>query len=160
MRTFDNKVLKDAGIENLWVQENHSRSEQKGVIRGLHFQFPPFAETKMIRCIRGEILDVFVDIRLNSPTFGQWDSLLLTEKNYKMMYIPRGFAHGYCTLTDESEVVYKVDNYYSKDDECGLLWSDSDIDIKWPVSNPVLSEKDLKNLSLHDFITQFKGIRI
>jgi len=158
MRTFDDKLLQEYGITNTWVQENHSKSDKKGIIRGLHFQLPPYAETKMIRCIKGGILDVFVDLRLNSQTLGQWDSIELTEDNKKMVLIPRGFAHGFCTLTKVSEIVYKVDNYYSKDHENGIVWNDKTINIQWPDIIPILSEKDRKNLTFNQFIVIYKGI--
>ncbi|MFN0012991.1 MAG: dTDP-4-dehydrorhamnose 3,5-epimerase family protein [Saprospiraceae bacterium] len=122
------------------------------MIRGLHFQFPPFAETKLVRCVRGAVLDVFVDIRPDSATFGQWDSIELSEENQKMIYIPRGFAHGFCTLTNESEVLYKVDNVYNRQNEGGLLWSDSDLGIQWPADTPILSEKDQKNWTWGEFV--------
>jgi dTDP-4-dehydrorhamnose 3,5-epimerase len=160
MRSFDVGMFKTAGLERNWVQENHSRSERRGIIRGLHFQFPPFAETKLLRCIRGAVLDVFVDLRANSSTFGQWDAIELSEANKKMVFIPRGFAHGFCTLTTESEVLYKVDNVYNREHEGGLLWSDPDIGIEWPVSTPVLSEKDQGNMTLKEFVRKFGSIEI
>lgn len=159
MRSFDDTIFKDRGIERKWVQENHSRSEAKGIIRGLHFQLPPFSETKMVRCIKGAVLDVFVDLREGSETFGKWDSIELSEENKKIIYIPRGFAHGFCTLTAISEVIYKVDNYYSKESECGLLWNDLNLDINWPVSVPILSEKDRNNMTFEQFINKFKEIK-
>lgn len=158
MRTFDENIFNKAGINREWVQENHSRSEEKGIIRGLHFQLPPFTETKLVRCINGAILDVFVDLRKNSKTFGQWDSIELSAENKKMIFIPRGFAHGFCTLTKESEVLYKVDNFYNKDAESGILWNDKDLNIKWPNSNPILSDKDIKNNTLQEFIDKYKSI--
>lgn len=151
MRTFDQSIFAESGLNFNWVQENHSRSEQKNIIRGLHFQLPPFAETKLVRCIQGAILDVFVDMRKDSPTFGQWDSIELSAQNKKMILIPRGFAHGFCTLTDISEVVYKVDNYYSKDFERGIIWNDPDLNINWPTTNPILSNKDKTNLRFFEF---------
>lgn len=160
MRTFDHKILQNHGMSTAWVQENHSRSEKKGIIRGLHFQFPPFAETKLVRCIRGAVLDVFVDLRLGSPTLGRWDSIELSEENKKAVYIPRGFAHGFCTLTDISEILYKVDNYYSKESEAGIAWNDKAIGIFWPLKEPILSEKDKNNLSLEAFIARYKGITV
>jgi dTDP-4-dehydrorhamnose 3,5-epimerase len=160
MRAFDSETFEKAGLARSWKQENHSRSEQKGIIRGLHFQFPPFSETKLVRCIRGAILDVFVDLRLDSPTFGQWDSIELSEENKKLIFIPRGFAHGFCTLSEVSEVLYKVDNVYNREHESGLLWSDPDLSINWPVKDPVLSPKDEKNQTLKEFITQHTALRI
>lgn len=158
MRTFDINELNKYGLNKMWVQENHSRSTQKGIIRGLHFQLPPFTETKLVRCIQGAILDVFVDLRKDSSTFGQWDSIELSAENKKMIFIPRGFAHGFCTLTEESEVLYKVDNFYSPENERGLLWSDPELNIDWPAKDPVLSEKDQKNLTLQKFIEKHKYI--
>ena len=160
MRTFDDAIFKENGLERKWVQENHSRSEAKGIIRGLHFQLPPFTETKLVRCIKGAVLDVFVDLREGSNTFGQWDSIELSEENKKMIFIPRGFAHGFCTLTEISEVHYKVDNFYSPDLESGLLWNDKNLSIEWPVTNTILSDKDSKNQSLENFIKKYKSINI
>lgn len=160
MRTYDNNLFKKYGIDRVWVQENHSRSVQKGIIRGLHFQLYPFSEAKLVRCIQGAITDVFVDLREGSSTFGEWDSVELNEDNQKMIFIPKGFAHGFCTLSEVSEVIYKVDNYYSKEDEVGLMWNDSDLRITWPVKNPVLSEKDKKNQSFKQFITKYKSLDV
>ncbi len=160
MRTFDDTIFKKNGLERKWVQENHSRSEEKGIIRGLHFQLPPFTETKLVRCIKGAVLDVFVDLRKDSATFGQWDSIELSEENKKMIFIPRGFAHGFCTLTEISEILYKVDNFYSPDLESGLIWNDIDVAIDWPTKKPILSSKDSNNQSLKEFINNYKSIDI
>jgi len=160
MRVYDDKLFKEHGINNKWVQENHSFSKNKGIIRGLHFQFPPYAETKLIRCIKGSIMDVFVDLRKNSPTFGKWGSIILSEENKKMILIPRGFAHGFCTLTEKSEVLYKVDNYYAPEYEGGIIWNDPDLNINWPVEHPILSEKDKKNLSFKEFVNIYGGIKL
>jgi dTDP-4-dehydrorhamnose 3,5-epimerase len=160
VRTYDNNVFNENGLKFDWVQENHSKTVKIGTIRGLHFQFPPFAETKLVRCIRGKILDVFVDLRKNSPTFGKWDSVILSENNYKMVLIPRGFAHGFLTLTDECEVLYKVDNYYNPEYECGIIWDDKILNIEWGITNPILSEKDKKNISFSEFVEKYGGIDI
>lgn len=160
MRAYDLNELDKFDLHKNWVQENHSRSEGKGIIRGLHFQLPPFSETKMVRCINGGILDVFVDLRKDSETFGQWECVELSAENKKIIFIPRGFAHGFYTLTDISEVVYKVDNFYSKENERGLLWNDSEINIEWPINNPILSEKDKNNLTFQEFIKQYKFIEV
>ena len=160
MRTFDFKMFKEAGLDRDWVQENHAKTKKKGVIRGLHFQLPPHTETKMVRCVRGAVLDVFVDIRKGSSTFGQWDAIELSEENKKMVFIPRGFAHGYCTLTENSEILYKVDNFYSPQAEAGLLWNDEKIGIPWPIETPILSEKDGKNLSFDAFKLKYATIDI
>jgi dTDP-4-dehydrorhamnose 3,5-epimerase len=160
MRAFDLNIFKEHGLDRPWVQENHSRTGQKDVIRGLHFQFPPFAETKLIRCVRGAFLDVFVDLRKNSPTFGKWDSVELTEDNMKVMFIPRGFAHGFYTLTELSEAMYKVDSVYSPQHECGILWNDETLNIEWPSKDPILSEKDLKNMTIKEFISKHGSIDV
>ena len=160
MRTYDINIFRKAGIHREWVQENHSRSEKNGIIRGLHFQLPPFSETKMVRCIHGAVLDVFVDLRKDSVTFGKWGMAELSAENKKMIYIPRGFAHGFCTLTEISEVIYKVDNFYSPEHEVGLLWNDPDVNIDWPVRDPVLSGKDRKNITLKEFTNRFGGIEL
>lgn len=160
MRVYDVELFEKYGVNKSWVQENHSRSEQEGIIRGLHFQFPPFSETKLIRCIRGSVLDVFVDLRKGSKTFGQWSSIILNEENKKMVLIPRGLAHGFCTLTEVSEVVYKVDNFYSREYEKGLIWNDPDLRISWPVEYPILSQKDQKNLTFREFIEKYNSIDV
>ena len=160
MRTFDDTKFKEKGIDRKWVQENHSRSERKGIIRGLHFQFNPFSETKLVRCIKGSVLDVFVDLRKYSDTFGKWDAIELSEENKKMIFIPRGFAHGFCTLTEISEVLYKVDNYYNSETESGIMWNDHDINIEWPVHDPQLSNKDKNNLTFNQFIKKYDSIEI
>lgn len=158
MRVYDEEIFEKNGLHRHWVQENHSRSEKKGVIRGLHFQFPPFVETKLIRCIRGAVYDVYVDLRKDSTSFGKWGSVELSEKKHNMVYIPRGFAHGYCTLTDESDVIYKVDSPYTPKAESGLLWNDRDLAITWPVLQPLLSEKDTRNQTMKEFIRKYKNI--
>jgi len=160
MRVFDDNIFSEKGLKKKWVQENHSFTEKKGIIRGLHFQFPPFSEAKLVRCINGEIFDVFVDLRSNSETFGKWDSIELSRMNKKMVFIPRGFAHGFCTLSEQAEVLYKVDNFYSPEHELGLLWNDPELKISWPEKDPVLSEKDKKNITLNQFIQKYRSIKI
>jgi dTDP-4-dehydrorhamnose 3,5-epimerase len=160
MRVYDEEIFRRNGLHRRWVQENHSRSEKRGVIRGLHFQLPPFSETKLIRCVRGAVFDVFVDLRKGSPTFGKWESIELSAEKHNMIYIPRGLAHGFCTLSEESEVVYKVDSVYSPENECGLLWSDTDLAIPWPAEQPIVSDKDARNLTLKEFIRKHKYIDI
>ncbi len=160
MRTYDMKIFKELGIDRTWVQENHSCSVRKGIIRGLHFQLPPYTETKLVRCIRGTVFDVFVDLRKNSPTFGQWGSIELSKDNRKCIYIPRGFAHGFCTLTDISEILYKHDNYYNSDYEDGIIWNDRDLNIKWPVINPLLSKRDQNFRTFEEFVKDYRGIEV
>jgi dTDP-4-dehydrorhamnose 3,5-epimerase len=160
MRTYDIDIFREAGLHREWVQENHSRSEKKGIIRGLHFQLPPFTETKLLRCIRGSVMDVFVDLREGSESFGKWDSIELSELNKKMIFIPRGFAHGFYTLTEISEVVYKVDNFYSKQHEAGIKWNDEVLKITWPGSDVFVSEKDDRNMRMKEFVKEFKSITV
>ncbi|MBP1930825.1 dTDP-4-dehydrorhamnose 3,5-epimerase [Ammoniphilus resinae] len=159
-RIYDQEMFEKHGLQSHWVQENRSYTQKKGTIRGLHLQFPPFAETKMVRVSKGAIWDVFVDLRKGSSTFAQWGACLLQEDIDKMLYIPKGFAHGFCTLTDHCEVIYKVDNYYSPSHEGGILWNDPDLGIVWPHTFPVLSRKDEKALSLKEFIKRYEGITL
>ncbi len=160
MRTYDKEVFEKHNLHREWVHDNHSCSNKKGIIRGLHFQFPPHCETKLIRCVRGAVFDVFVDLRRNSPTFGQWDSIELSEDNKKMIYIPRGFAHGFCTLADISELVYKVDNYYRPDAEGGIIWNDKTLNINWTVKTPVLSKRDANLGTFDEFVAKHRGLDI
>lgn len=129
------------GIDCEFIQDNHSKST-KGVLRGLHYQLEPKAQAKLLRCTRGRILDVAVDIRKGSKTFGKYCKVELSEENKFMFFIPRGFAHGFLVLSDEAELMYKTDNEYSFEHDRGLLWSDSDINIDWGAENPILSDKD------------------
>lgn len=160
MRVYDDEIFKKHGIHRNWVQENHSLSIDKGIIRGMHFQFPPHSETKLVRAVGGEIYDVFIDIRKNSPTFGQWDSIILSADNKKMIYIPRGFAHGFCTLSKDCEILYKVDNYYTPGSEGTIRWDDPSLEIDWPVNNPILSEKDSKSKGFKEFCKIHDGLNI
>ena len=160
MRSYDEKTFEKYGLCIEWVQENHSRSIQKGIIRGLHFQLLPYIETKLVRCIRGSIQDVFLDLRKGSSTFGQWDSIILNEDKFNCVYIPKGFAHGFCTMTEFCEVIYKVDNYYAPEYECGIIWNDEDLKIDWKIDKPILSEKDKKNLSMKEFIDKYGGVDV
>lgn len=160
MRTYDKKILTAQNIDREWVQENHSRSEKKGIIRGLHFQLPPYLETKLVRVVKGAICDVFVDLRDGSPTFGKWGSVELSEENRKVLFIPRGFAHGFCTLTDISEVLYKVDNHYTPEAESGIIWNDPELAITWTSRDPLLSKKDSKLGTFRDFVKRYGGIKI
>lgn len=155
LRTYDEAISAQANLVTHWVQENQALSLRKGILRGLHFQKPPHTETKLIRVVRGAILDVFVDLRRSSPTFGQWAAVELSEDNYKAVYIPKGFAHGYCTLTEVSVVLYKVDTVYAPYAEGGIRWNDGDISILWPVQHPITSAKDASLPLLRDFVTPF-----
>lgn len=161
MRVYDIQLFEKYKIHRNWVQENHSLSIEKGVIRGMHFQFPPHSEVKLVRVINGKIYDVFIDLRKGSPTFGQWDSIVLSADNKKMMYIPRGFAHGFCTLTKNCEVVYKVDNYYSPDNEGSIKWNDPNLRIDWPIKDKhIISDKDANAKSFKEFVDKYGGLKM
>lgn len=128
------------GIVDEFIQDNHSISN-KGVLRGLHFQENP-TQAKLVRVTRGEVFDVAVDIRKESSTFGKWFGVTLSEENHRQLYIPSGFAHGFCVLSDTAEFLYKCSDYYAPSGERAILWNDPDIGIDWPIKNPILSEKD------------------
>ncbi|MBT0395903.1 dTDP-4-dehydrorhamnose 3,5-epimerase [Morganella morganii subsp. morganii] len=152
--SFNDKLFSEAiGRKINFVQDNHSMS-QKNTLRGLHYQIPPYEQAKLVRCTAGSVFDVAVDIRQNSPTFGKWVSVILSADNKRQLWIPEGFAHGFMSLEDNTEFLYKTNNFYSKDNERGLLWSDMDLNIPWPEAKDyILSEKDklhplLKTLSM------------
>ncbi len=151
METYKKPDFERAGIACNFVQDNHSKSKY-GVLRGLHFQKDPYAQAKLVRCIKGVVFDVAVDLRKNSPTFGKYVSVILSEHNKYMLFIPRGFAHGFCVLSREAEVIYKVDNVYAPDYEGGLIWNDPDVGLEWPIDNPILSEKDKKWPTLKELV--------
>lgn len=150
--TYNQKTFSKVGIMEDFVQDNHSMSREAGTIRGLHYQLEPKSQAKLVRVVKGSIFDVVVDIREHSPTFGNWFGVELTEINKKQLFVPGGFAHGFCTLVDHTEVIYKVNDYYSPDHERGIIWSDSEININWPVKSPILSNKDASLLSLKNTI--------
>ena len=141
--SFNHKKFEEAvGYSVNFVQDNHSKST-KGVLRGLHYQLPPKAQGKLVRVTQGEVFDVAVDIRKNSPTFGKWVGEKLSAENKKQLWVPEGFAHGFLTLSGAAECAYKVTNYYAKEQEKIIIWNDSFIDIKWPISMaPLLSDAD------------------
>ncbi|WP_084420428.1 dTDP-4-dehydrorhamnose 3,5-epimerase [Henriciella litoralis] len=142
--TFNQASLVESGVDLNFVQDNHSYSAAKGVLRGLHYQAPPFAQDKLVRCTKGRIYDVAVDIRKGSPTFGQYVGAELSEENWTQILVPKGFAHGFITLEDGCEVQYKVTNYYSKECDRNIAWNDPDIAIEWPIDPELitLSDKD------------------
>ncbi len=140
---YTRKKYIEIGIHDEFVQDNHSLSKHAGTLRGLHFQAPPFAQAKLVRCGKGAIFDVVVDIRKGSPNYGNWKGYHLTEKNGHQIYIPIGFAHGFVTLEDNSEIVYKCSNYYNQKKELSIVWNDPDINIKWPLNTqPIIGKKD------------------
>ncbi len=148
METWNQQRYKEAGLDVDFVQSNLSKSS-KGVLRGLHFQNPN-PQGKLVQILTGEVFDVAVDIRQGSPTFGQWHGEILTGDNHKQFYIPEGFAHGFCVLSDTAIFSYMCTNFYSPADEISLIWNDPFIEIDWPIDTPSLSEKDEKALSLED----------
>ena len=151
METYHYQDFEKAGIPQVFVQDNHSRS-QKGVLRGLHFQIEPFAQGKLVRCVRGGIFDVAVDIRKESPTCGKWVAATLTEENRCILWIPRGFAHGYLSLQDGTEILYKTDQLYSTEHERGIRWNEPDLSIRWPLDDPIISDKDGRLPGLKDLV--------
>ena len=142
--------LKTPQIECEFVQDNHSLSVAKWTLRGIHFQYPPMEQAKLVRCVSGAIHDFAVDLRANSGTYKQWICIELSAKNKKQIYIPRGIGHAFLTLTENAEVAYKADNYYSMEHDGALLWSDPEIGIDWGVDRPVLSDKDRNAPLLRD----------
>ncbi len=141
--SYEKEKYRVLGIHEEFVQDNQSLSN-KNVLRGLHYRIDP-EQAKLVRVVKGEVFDVVVDIRKSSATFGKWQGFIFSDANYLQLYIPAGFAHGFCVLSDTAEFLYKVSEYYSAEKEKGIIWNDPDIGIDWPISNPVLSEKDQDN---------------
>ena len=152
MESWNKKKMEEAGLFYDFVQDNHSKSTVKGTLRGIHFQKGDKAQAKLVRCVKGAVLDIAVDLRKNSPTFKQWVSVELSAENKKQLLIPRGLGHGFVTLTDDVEFLYKADNYYAPEAEGGIRWNDPDIDVEWGVENPILSKKDRENAFLKDIL--------
>lgn len=152
--SYNREKFFEAGIDHEFVQDNQSLSS-KGVLRGLHFQNPPFAQGKLVRVISGSVLDVAVDIRKESPTYGQYHSVVLSGENKKMFWIPPGFAHGFLTLEDNTIFAYKCTNLYNKESEGAVKWDDSDLGINWGIENPNVSEKDINAPAFSELKTQF-----
>lgn len=154
METYSTEKYKELGIDTTFVQDNHSFSAQKGTLRGLHFQNCPMSQAKLVRCTKGAVIDIAVDIRKESPTYLQWVSIELSEINKKQLFIPRGFAHGFLTLTDNVEFEYKVDNLYSKECDRGIRYDDPSINVDWGGLlngiEPILSDKDVNGPLLKD----------
>ena len=141
--SYAKEKYRAVGIQEDFVQDNQSLSN-KNVLRGLHYRIDP-EQSKLVRVVKGEVFDVVVDIRKSSPTFGKWQSFILSDTNHLQLYVPVGFAHGFCVLSDTMEFLYKVSEYYSGEKEKGLIWNDPDIGIDWPISDPILSDKDKSN---------------
>ena len=150
MESWSEHKMVEAGLYYNFVQDNHSMSSVKGTLRGIHFQKGDKAQAKLVRCVKGAVLDVAVDLRHESPTYKQWVAVELSAENKKQLMIPRGFGHGFVTLTDEVEFLYKADNYYAPEADGGIRWNDPEIGVDWGVENPILSAKDEKNPFLKD----------
>lgn len=153
MESWSRRTMEEAGLFYDFVQDNHSLSTVKGTLRGIHFQKGDNAQAKLVRCVRGAVLDVAVDLRHDSPTYKQWIGVELSEENKKQLLIPRGFGHGFVTLTDHVEFLYKADNYYAPEADGGIRWNDPDIGVDWGIDHPVLSEKDIRN----PFLSELKN---
>lgn len=156
--TYSARKLAEAGVETTFVQDNHSYSAERGVLRGLHYQLPPFAQAKLVRVIKGSIFDVSVDIRQGSPRYGQWCGCTLTSQDWNQVLVPAGFAHGFLTLEADTEVLYKVSDFYAPEHERAIHFADPDLTIEWPLAGiePVLSEKDRLAPQLKDQSSVFK----
>jgi dTDP-4-dehydrorhamnose 3,5-epimerase len=153
LESYNQETLRSHGIDTLFVQDNHSNSA-RDTLRGLHFQLPPADQVKLVRVVRGTIWDVAVDIRTGSPTFGRWVGVELSAENFRQLYIPSGFAHGFSVLTEEAEVLYKASHVYSPAHERGIIWNEADLQIAWPVAAPLLSERDSRLGTLADYLAE------
>lgn len=158
METYQYETFARHGITPQFVQDNHSRSA-KGVLRGLHYQKDPHAQGKLLKVVIGEIFDVAVDIRQGSPTFGQWVSAVLSAENGRLLYVPPGFAHGFCVLSETADLIYKATDIYKPETDRGIIWNDPQIGIDWPIAAPILSAKDVKlpNLAEADINYVYEG---
>ena len=141
METYKYSDYAAHGIKDLFIQENHSHSPRR-ILRGLHYQKSPKAQGKLVRIVVGEIFDVAVDIRRGSATYGEWVGVVISAKNNRILYVPPGFAHGFCVLSEEAEMIYKVTEEYAPEYEAGILWNDADLGVRWPIENPILSPRD------------------
>lgn len=155
MESWSQKKMEEADLFYNFVQDNHSFSAIKGTLRGLHFQKGSSSQAKLVRCIKGAVFDVAVDLRKNSKTYKKWVGCILSEENKKQFLIPRGFAHGFLTLTDNVEFVYKADNYYDPQADRNIIWNDEEINVDWGIENPILSEKDKKAPKLSESDVDF-----
>lgn len=155
LESYSQKEFEANGIEIAFVQDNHSKSTEKGVLRGLHFQNPPYVQTKLVRVTRGKVYDVIVDLRKDSATYGKWEGFELSAENKKMLLVPRGFAHSFLTLENETEFQYKCNEFYHPASESGIIWNDPTLKIDWPIETPILSEKDVQLGFFKDLISPF-----
>ena len=156
LESWSRRAIEAAGLNYDFVQDNHSSSTVKGTLRGIHFQRGEKAQAKLVCCVRGAVLDVAVDLRPSSPNYKRWVSVELSEENKRMLLIPRGFGHGFVTLTDHVEFMYKADNPYAPESEGGIRWNDPELGISWGVEEPILSAKDQAAPFLKDAVTEFE----
>jgi dTDP-4-dehydrorhamnose 3,5-epimerase len=154
--SYNKELFAKHGIDSDFIQDNHSLSQHSGTLRGLHYQLNQKAQTKLIRVTRGAIYDVIVDIRKGSPTYGEWQGFILSADNKRQLLVPKGFAHGFCTLVENTEVQYKVDELYSPEHDRGITWNDPILNINWPVNDPVLSDKDTQHPTLSEADNNFE----
>jgi len=157
LELYNKNNFKDIKIKDDFVQDNISFSKKIGTIRGLHFQSPPYNQSKIIRVSRGKIQDIVVDLRKNSPTYGKYKSFIISDSKFEILYIPKHFAHGFCTLVNNTEVIYKVSKYYSVKNEKTILWNDKTLSIKWKIKNikPIVSKKDSYGINFENFDSPF-----
>lgn len=155
MRFYNLDIFAEHGLQTVWKQESVSFNKQKNTLRGLHFQLPPYDETKVVRAVNGAIMDFFVDLRKDSATYGKWDSIELSSENDTAVYIPKGFAHGFKTLAENTLVEYKIDANYNAEAASGILWNDSDLAVNWNTESPIISERDENLQKFADFNSPF-----
>lgn len=155
MESWSKRAFAEAGLDYDFVQDNHSASTVKGTLRGIHFQRGEAAQAKLVRCTKGAVLDVAVDLRPDSPTYKQWIGVELSADNKRQLLIPRGFGHAFLTLTDEVEFMYKADNFYAPEADGGIRWNDPELAVDWGIEEPILSDKDSKSPWLKDAVTGF-----
>lgn len=156
MESYSKVKFAELGLQYDLVQDNHSLSSEVGTIRGLHYQRQPKAQTKIVRVLSGEIYDVAVDLRPDSATFGEWVGVYLSEENKRQLIVPKGFAHGFCTTAPNTQVLYKVDEYYSPQHDSGILWDDPELAIVWPTESPILSEKDRVQKTFREYVRELE----
>lgn len=161
MRTYDERIFKKFRLNIKWVQESHSLSKKRLTVRGIHFQHPPFVETKLIRAIEGKVLFAIVDLRLNSKTFGKWVQIVVSSQKKNMIYIPKGCAPCMCTLTENSQILYKMDQFFTPESYDNIKWDDPDLAIKWPIKTPAdISERDVNAQSFEEFVKKYGGLKV
>ncbi|MFL0572779.1 dTDP-4-dehydrorhamnose 3,5-epimerase [Priestia megaterium] len=153
--SYNKEMFQQNGIDMDFIQDNHSLSQQPGTLRGMHYQLNDKAQTKLVRVTRGAIYDVILDIRKGSPTYGEWQGFIISADNKRQLLVPKGFAHGFCTIVENTEVQYKVDELYSPEHDRGIAWNDPALNIDWPFNNPVLSDKDTKHPTLAEADNNF-----